>query len=470
MLTYQDFEKATDRIAFIARVISEHRGGADYRTAEAADLYDRQLSPTMSQVTTLYDGKDAGKARICCNLFARLNTDRVSYLLGNGISFTRTEKRRNAAGVMIDVDVTKEQLGSAFDEGVFDWARFALIHGKCFAFWDLDRLHVYPITQFAPIWDEETGALRAGVRFWRIDSQKPMNVILYETDGVTKYKSREGTTGLDLVETEPKRAYKTRVTSTEASGVIAEEGENYGMLPVIPMYGNKKRQSTLVGMRARIDSIDLVASGFARDMADCTKIYWLIQNCGGMDAEAKKKFLDEIREDHIANVDTAGFDGDPRGALSPYVQDVPYQGNEAYLNYARGALYEDFGAVDVHTIAAGATNDHIDAAYQPMDNEVDEFEKEVTRAIRQLLKLIGIDDTPKYKRNRVSNVKEQIEAVMLEARLLDDEAALDLLPNVTVDMKEGVLARRDHADAARLTLEKTNPQATAETGVGGEVA
>ena len=34
-----------------------------------------------------------------------------------------------------------------------------LIHGVSFLFWNVDRLHVFPLTEFAPLWDESTGAL-----------------------------------------------------------------------------------------------------------------------------------------------------------------------------------------------------------------------------------------------------------------------------------------------------------------------
>ena len=38
--------------------------------------------------------------------------------------------------------------------------------------------------------------------------------------------------------------------------------------------------------------------------------------------------------------------------------------------------------------------------------------------------------------------KGVVEAVMLEAEYLDDETVLDLLPNISVDMRSGILERR----------------------------
>jgi len=115
----------------------------------------------------------------------------------------------------------------------------------------------------------------------------------------------------------------------------------------------------------------------------------------------------------------------------------------------KSLIYESFGALDVHTIAAGATNDHIDAAYQPMDEEADDFEFEVIQFVRQILKLIGVDDMPVFKRNRISNQMEQVQMVVMEAQWLDDETILSKLPNVTVDEVKSILEKKSLEEGAR---------------------
>ena len=122
--------------------------------------------------------------RIPCNFFHRLNTQRCAYLLGNGVSFTNTEERPNGDGTTTTVDTTKERLGPKFDTDLKDAAYKALIHGVSFCFWGYDRLYVFPVTQFVPLWDEREGTLRAGIRFWRLAPDKPLTVVLYEFGGV----------------------------------------------------------------------------------------------------------------------------------------------------------------------------------------------------------------------------------------------------------------------------------------------
>ena len=84
--------------------------------AEMADLYDRQRNVTINgYVRMIRDATKnpivditAANNRIASNFFHRLNTQRCSYLLGNGVSFTHKEKRVNDEGVEVRVDVTKE--------------------------------------------------------------------------------------------------------------------------------------------------------------------------------------------------------------------------------------------------------------------------------------------------------------------------------------------------------------------------
>ena len=453
MLTYQDFAAAPDFAAIVARVIAEHRQSALYRAALDADEYDAQRNITARRVAALKTGQDpqAGDGlAVCSNFFNLLNNQRKSYLLGNGVSFTRREPRLDAAGRVRLVDATKETLGPDFDTRLNEWGYFALIHGVAFGFWNRDRLIVYPITQFAPLWDETTGALRAGIRFWQLDARKPVRVEVYEEDGYTLLATRPGGSGLDLAIEAEKQPYKLDLRTTEAGGAQVVAAGNYPALPVIPMWGSRLKQSTLVGMRGNIDAYDLIYSGLARTLDECASIYWIIQNCGGMDAARQRQFLRDIRENHIAQVDTSSFAGDPRGALRPYAQEVPVSGPTEFLKLARERIYADFGALDVHALSAAATNDHIDAAYQPMDDKADDFEYQVIDAVQALLRLLGIEDTPQFRRNRVANVKEQVDAVMLAANALGRRKTLEKLPIVSVDEVDEILAEEYGEDRERL--------------------
>ena len=451
MYTYQDFIKDTEQSGeayAVKTAIERHTTTEIYKTAKIADLYDQQKNPTINDyVRTIFNSLGvqveditAANNRISSNFFRRLNTQRCTYSLGNGVSFSdHVEEGKDKNGQVTKIDTTKARLGNKFDTDLKKTGYKALIHGVAFGFWNVKRLHVFPVTEFVPLWDEDTGSLRAGIRFWRISDDKPMTAILYREDGFITYKSESGLNNMTFhTEDERPKPYKVTISSTPADGDEIVGESNYGVLPIVPLWGSDLHQSTLVGMREKIDSFDLIRSGFANDLQDVSQVYWIIENCGGMNMSDLMKLRDKMRITHFVETDTE--DG---GRITPYTQEIPHEARQKYLDSIRAGIYEDFGALDVHTVAAGATNDHIDAAYQPMDENADDFEYQVIEFIQQILKLIGIEDTPLFKRNRISNQKEQTEMISMVAQYLDDETVLKKLPFITVDEVPEILAHKD---------------------------
>lgn len=466
MLTYQDFvEEKGDIRSFVSKAINQHMSSEEYRIAVSADNYDRQKNDTIyNYVRTIYTSTGstvidftAANNKIASNFFHRLNTQRCMYSLGNGVSFTEHKEKVSVNGAEQTVDRTKEILGQDFDTALKDAAYNALIHGVSFGFWNFDTLYVFPLTEFVPLWDEETGALRAGIRFWQLDKDKPMTAKLYEEDGITTFRGNRhgGTMRFEIVD--DKRPYKQKYTYTEADGMEVVGGENYVSLPIIPLWGSKLHQSTLVGMQRAIDSYDLIRSGFANDLTDCAQIYWILSNCSGMTEAELARFRDRLKIQHIAVADT------DNSGVTPYTQEIPFQARQTYLDGIRAGIYEDFGGLDVHTIAAGATNDHIDAAYQPLDENADDFEFQIIRFCQQVLALMGIEDTPIFKRNRISNQMEQVQMVMMEAQYLDEETVLQKLPNISVDEIANILTKKNVEDTSdRFEIDSSEQENTAE--------
>ena len=150
--------------------------------------------------------------------------------------------------------------------------------------------------------------------------------------------------------------------------------------------------------------------------------------------------------------------------VKPYQQEIPYQSRGEYLKMIRESIYEDFGGLDVHQVSANSTNDHLEAAYQPLDENADDFEYQCIKFIRQILALIGIDDTPIFKRNKISNQREQTEMVASVAQFLDDETILNKLPWITVDEVPEIIERKAkegmsaYSKSARNAKEEEEPE------------
>lgn len=446
IFTFQDFQNEVNDNGVAKAVsvaINSHKASNDYKMAIDADLYDHQKNKTINEyVQTIFtltgspiEDYTASNNKLSSNFFRRLNTQRNTYLLGNGISFPDDDGK-----------TVKDALGKNFDTRLKSLGYYALIHGVSFGFWDVSGMHIFKLTEFVPLWDEETGELKAGIRFWQIDSKKPMFAVLYEEDGFTKFKTdiKNG----NFVEIQQKRAFKITVSKSEADGEEVIGEENYSALPIMPLWGSSLKQSTLVGMRALIDSFDLIRSGFANDLTDVSQIYWIISNAGGMDDKDLARFRDRLKLTHIAVADTEN------SGITPHTNEVPYNARQVYLDNIRSGIYEDFGGLDVHAVAAGATNDHIDAAYQPMDEQADDYEFQIIEFVQQLLKLLGMEaTTPIFKRNRISNQQEQTQMVLSAADYLDAETVLKKLPFITVDEVTKILEEKAKEAEARFAME-----------------
>lgn len=462
MITFQDFQAAKDVAKFIGNAIAAYKRTDGYKLALDANNYERQQNTAiMNFVRKVYDitGVSAPdfaspNNRISSNFFHRLTTQRCSYSLGNGVSFAGKKETRREDSTLQVTDPTKDTLGPLFDDALFLTAYYAVQHSRAYCFDNGGEYYVFPMTEFMPLQDETTGQIRAGIRFWSLDwGKRPIIVDLYEEDGYSRYRTAKGKYGLGALElVQEKRHYIESVQVSEVDGEQVVGGTDYPALPIAVMYGNRNRQSALVGMKANIDAYDLVHSGFANDLAECAQMYWIISNAQGMREDDIKKLRDRLLMQHMAVVDRTNSD------ITPYAQEIPYNAREACLNRIKDSIYRDFGALDVSQISSAArTATEINAAYQPMDEEADAFEYQVNAFIQQILYLHGIEDTPIFSRNRIQNQKEETEMIMAAADKLDDETLLRKLPFVTVDEVDGILARRDQQVAGTFTMGGNQP-------------
>lgn len=413
MLTYQDLLEIQDtdeaRMDFVRKAINQHKASDLYKTALIATEYNAHRNVTIIRYQKLLytmSGQTvpdvfSSNFKIPSKFFKRFITQEVQYLLGNGITFEN--------------DSTKEKLGDKFDKQVQQLAKYALIGGVGFGFWNLDHLDIFKVTEFVPLYDEVTGALRAGVRFWQIDEKKPLRATLYEEDGYTEYiwNKRRATKGEVL---QDKRAYKISYGVSEADGIEIYDGRNYDSFPIVPLYANDDRQSELVGLREEIDAYDLIKSGFANTVDESSIVYWLIQNAEGMDDVDIANFLQKIRTIHGAVVDENG------ATAEPHTIDVPYESREALLERLRSDLYEDAMALDTKNIADGAiTATQIKASYELLNQKCDEFEYQVLDFLDSILALAGIEDNPTFTRSNIVNVSEMIQTVLQSASYLEND-------------------------------------------------
>lgn len=441
MKTYQDLlacgQDERKRRKFIAEAINEHTASAKYQKAQTAQLYREQKNETIEKYQKILrtvtgdivQNPYAANHKCKSGFFKRFVIQRTQYLLGNGAQFTKKEN--------------KDKLGKDFDTVLQNALDSAITQGVSFLFRDLDKIVYFEFLEFVPLYDEQTGALRAGIRFWQIDDDRPQYITLYEEDGVTGYKKQESK---ELEEIEPKRGYRKRTTKAPADAVAVETFENYASFPIVPLKHDKKMTSLLEGLQEQIDAYDMIKSGFANDLDDTSLIFWIVENAGGMDDIDIAKFLERLHRLH-----TAVVDGDEGAKATPHAIDVPYEARSVSLDRIRADLFSDAMALDVERIAGGDVKaTQIKAAYEVLNSACDLLEYQVVDAVMQLQIVAGMEpEVPTFERSQVINALEETEMVLMAAAYLDDEMVIDLLPFLSSDEKERAKAEIKNKQIAR---------------------
>lgn len=444
MYTYQDLLKIPEddakmRMDFVRSVISQHKNSDAYEMAVVGRQYNAKRNTSIinyQKTLRKLDGRSvvdqwSPNHKTTRNFFAYFTTQQNQYLLGNGVTWTE--------------DDTEDKLSTKkykFDTQLQKAGKTALVEGTAFGFYNLDHVEVFGLTEYAPLYDEENGALRAGVRFWQVDANKPLRATFYEESGYTEYifnerpdVSKSEDTGRILKDKTP---YKLKIRTTEADGTEIYDGENYPSFPIVPLWANEEKQSELVGIQEQIDAYDLIKNGYLNDL-DTAQIYWILKGAGGMDDTDLVRFLERIHTTKMASLD------DDQSAEAVTV-DIPYAAREQLLNRLEADLYKDYMALNIDEIKGGAvTATQIEAAYEPINSKADSYEYQVIQFINGILEIAGIDDEPSFTRSKLVNVNESVGTVLQASEALDSEYVTEKILNLLGDgdMVEEVLERME---------------------------
>ena len=412
MLTYQDLLEVPrtdeDLINFTKKVIDQHKASELYRTAVVADEYDRGLNRTIREYQKFLYSMTGQKIpdqfssnyKMVSGFFNRFITQENQYSLGNGITW----KDGKAEG----------KLGEDFDYRMQELGHMALSGGVSFGFYNMGKVYPFGVMEYAPLYDEEDGGMKAGVRFWQIDEIKPLRATLYELDGYTDiiWGQRDHKAGQIL---HPKRPYILKARVSVADGEEIYDGENYPAFPIVPLWGNPQHQSEIVRLRQQIDCYDLIKNGYANNVDDGSYVYWTLANASGMSDVDMAEFVQRMKTMHIAKVD------DDVTADSHNLE-APYQSREALLATLRADLYEDAKALDTKNIANGAiTATQIEASYEQLNSKADQFENCIREFIDKMLLLAGVEDVPTFTRSVIVNRTEEIQNVLSSAQYLPED-------------------------------------------------
>lgn len=446
MLTYQDLNRLGEsekaRFDFIKKVVEEHTGSSRYKMACTAERYYAKHNETIEKYQKFLYNLAGQKVpdlfsanyKLKTLFFRRFVIQQVQYVLSNGVDFGEKS--------------TKQKLGRNFDSAIQKLAKKAMVDSVSFGYWNMDHLEVFCFAEtendsaFAPIYDRDNGTLRAGVRYWQ-PSEDAFRYTLYEEDGCTEYIQEGKAEGKVMKE---KRGYIRSTTKAPKDEQAQVSERNYGnRLPIFPMYANDLHQSELEGHRENIDCYDFIKSGLANEIDDSSGFYWILKNSGGMDDVDLARFVERMKVVHAATVDgDSGVDAEAK------TLNIPTEAREKMLTILKNDLYEDFQILNTSALAAGSkTATEIRTAYQPMDDKCGDFEYCIREFIGQLLDLLGIQDEPSFRWNRIANQTEETQMVMTAYEVLGPELALKKLPFLTPEESEARIRELTAEDTKR---------------------
>ena len=445
MLTYQDFEEVQDKKEFISRAIQGFKNSEMYKNAVDADLYYQEENTTILDRKKTFIGAskmkviDITKAnnQIPSGFFPVIVKQANNYLLGGGIDLGDENKIKDKLGKNFEIKVQRAGI-NAHIEGV-SWA-YCFLSSK--GGFDVD---IWKGIEFIPLLDESNGLLRAGIRFWQIDSSKPIYVELYGENGKSKYKIKENK--IELIE-EEKAYIITRSKDALEESVTGES--NWSMLPIVPLFVKDNHKGDLVvGLKNKIDLYDIIQSDFGNNLEDMQDVYWTIKNYSGQDLDT---FIEDLKFYKSVKV---GSEGD----ATPHTVEIPWQAREKALSILRSDIYEGAMALDTDRISGGnITNLDIKAMFTNLDLKTNEFEwncKDFIEGIITLYKEFSKDTTDysiKFTRNTLVNESEIIESIALFREDISQRKALELNPMIANDEIEKIIEDTEKESVGRVEV------------------
>lgn len=461
MLTYQDFlavgDDETEIGNFILQLIADHESSDQFKTGQIAGEFYRHNDPYQEKIEKwIYDAngnkildKYSPNHKLTANWHFVLTTEMVGYLLGNGISFTKPEIKEKLGGSKFD-NVLQDCLAYSANDGVsYGLVTEDGVVPLCFA---CDNTTPY----FAGLLDEFDGALKAGVRYWRIAPNKPRIATLYTIDGYMKFRenadedgSYSGKSGMTLIET---GKYKMNSVKNDIQGEYLTESENYSELPIVPLYYINK-QSSIKKNAQTLLMYDLTLSGFSNDVVQ-NLIYWVLTGYDGMDKEDDMRFL---RDMYIQKI----IHNEEHQTAEPRQIEAQYQAREAMLTRLEHQIIYDYMGADIKSLRNGAvTTVEIESAYTRLEQKCNEVEKQVRKFVQGILRVYGIDENESFHftRDRTISRQEEINNVLASAQTLGDEYTTKKLLEIfgDIDEFENIQKQKQSEEMAMFNAQSAN--------------
>lgn len=292
LITFQDFEKEKDNADFLLTVMNDYKNWDMYKTAVEAQEYYRHDNRAIRERMTYLQRHGLVDAKVMFHkirngFFPKAVKQTSQYLLGNGATLPPE---------------VKSILGPRFDKSLQQIGMQALVDGVNWGYWKRgaftryeatgetiakpNQLKIFRATEFAPLYDEETGDTRAALVFQQIDPEKPLVIHFFTEQGIIKYISTDGKALTQAGEIVPYVINESSewLKNREDESLDITDTDDQPTIPIVPFYANEMKVSEFnPAIKALIDADDFVMSDLIDGTTITEGVYWVLKNFGGAD-------------------------------------------------------------------------------------------------------------------------------------------------------------------------------------------
>jgi hypothetical protein len=282
--------------------------------------------------------------------------------------------------------------------------------------------------------DEDTSVIRAFIRYWKIGTMTNSDSVeyaeVYTEDGMTKYRS--GKAGSDFIQIAPIVPYREMVMS-DFEGIRAEVVPT-SKIPLVELDNNDGRTGDLTPtLRAKIDIIDIVNSGFANNIQDFSDVYWVIKASSNCDTDVFEEFMSDVSRTHKI---VAGGDGSD---VEPHQFEIPVQARSTFCDRMKTEIADETGVVDPKDLTGSSvTNVAIKAVTMKLRQRVSDFEWDVYNACQKVMGLYNEYNSTDY----TGDISFTWLLVDNQTEIIDN--AQKIQPNISQDSYLALLKRADY--------------------------
>ena len=313
-----------------------------------------------------------------------------------------------------------------------------------------NEIQVFAADRAIPFYDDDTGEIRALIRWWtveRLNSVETLYWEIYEEDGVTTCRNKPS---IEIVK--PKMPYRY-IERTSAVSVIREP-KAIGKLPINEFRNTYDRRSDMTpNIRAKIDIIDIVQSGFANNIEDFSDVFLAIKSSSSLREQDYIDFLANFSQTHVAkmaDVEMKQFQ-------------VPTEARSKFVEIMKADLVRDGGVMDMDALLRGnATATAIRVSRANLETRVSAFEwtayEAATSVIETYKRVNGLefDFDVAFNKYTLNNDTEVISNANQLYGRIPDEDYFRMLQSINV-----ISTSPDEA------IQKMNLQTAAKYGAGG---